>query len=146
VSSTRVVVEVQNDLSKATQERESGKTPNIKKLDDRTMIEALTEVTTSFASSELKGVIVLERGYSDKTEEAWVVVGISDKTIKAARDVKTMGAEPRVDKKTEESDALGRQPSEVRRARCYGRSSPACLFGSSSSDCSQLSPISYGRG
>jgi hypothetical protein len=32
------------------------------------------------ASGYLQGVIVLEKGYSDKTDEAWVVVGISDKT------------------------------------------------------------------
>ena len=112
VSSTRVVAEVQNDLSKATQERETGKSASVKKVDDRTMVETLTEVTTSFASGQLKGVIILEKGYSDKTDEAWVVVGISDKTIKAARDVKTMGAEPRPEKS---GDALGLQPSEIRR-------------------------------
>lgn len=36
VSSTRVVAEVQNDLNKATQEREFGKSPNVKKVDERT--------------------------------------------------------------------------------------------------------------
>ena len=34
------------------------------------MMEALVEVTTSFTSGHLKGVIVLEMGYSDKTDEA----------------------------------------------------------------------------
>jgi hypothetical protein len=84
VSSTRVVAEVQNDLNRATQDRETGKGATVKKVDDRTMVEALTEVTTSFASGHLRGVIVLEKGYDDEIEQAWVVVGISDKTIRAA--------------------------------------------------------------
>ena len=126
VASARVVTEVQNDLDKATKERESGKNPNVKKVDDRTLIETLTEVTSSFASGQLKGVIVLENGYDDKTEEAWVVVGISDKTIKAARDIKQMGQEQQNSGQTGSSpqnsgqiggsDGLGRQPSEVRRS------------------------------
>ena len=89
--------------------------PHVRKVDDRTMVEALTEVTTSFASGQLKGVIILEKGYDDKTEEAWVVVGISDKTIRAARDVKNMGKEQGPEKTGGSSDALGRQPSETRR-------------------------------
>jgi hypothetical protein len=54
ISSTRVIGEVQNDLNKATQQRESGNAPNVKKVDKRTMIEGLTEVTTSFASGQLR--------------------------------------------------------------------------------------------
>jgi hypothetical protein len=58
----------------------------------------------------------LEKGYSDKTDEAWVVVGISDKTIKAARGVKTMGQEPKPHS-TGGPDELGNQPSETRRTK-----------------------------
>jgi len=118
VSSTRVVTEVQNDLSRATQERESGKRPSIQKQDQRVMMETLTEVTASFASGHLKGVIILEKGYSDKTDEAWVVVGISDKTIKATREVAGMGEERparRVGPDELRGDGVGRQPSGVRR-------------------------------
>lgn len=114
-SSARIITEVDNDLQKATQERETDKKPNVKKLNERTMIETLTEVTTSFASGHLKGVIVLEKGYSDKTEEAWVVVGISEKTIKAARGVKEMGQEQRPGI-APGADQLGKQPSEIRRS------------------------------
>ena len=114
VSSTRIVGEVQTDLNEATQERGTGEKPNVKKLDKRMMIEALTEVTTSFASGHLKGVIVLEKGYSDKRDEAWVVVGISDKTIKAAQGVKAMGQEPKPGN-TGSNEELGKQPSETRR-------------------------------
>jgi hypothetical protein len=116
VASTRIVAEVQNDLNTATQERESGKAPVVKKLDNRTMVEALTEVTASFASGRLRGVVVLEKGYSDKTDEAWVVVGISDSSIKAARDVQNMGREQQSPPASSALDSLGRQPSEVRRS------------------------------
>lgn len=115
VSSTRVATEMQNDLNHATQERETGAKPTVKKVDQRTMLESLTEITTSFASGKLKGVIVLEKGYDDKTDEAWVVVGISDKTIRAARDVRNMGQEERP-AQSAGSDQLGKQPSEVRRS------------------------------
>src|SRR5262245_60504784 len=64
ITSTRTVGEVLNDLNRATQERETGKSPSVKKVDDRTMVESLAEVTASFASGQLKGVIVLEKGYS----------------------------------------------------------------------------------
>jgi hypothetical protein len=119
VSSTRVVTEVQHDLYRTTQERESGKKPSVQKQDQRTMMEALTEVTASFASGHLKGVIVLEKGYSDKTDEAWVVVGISDKTIRATRDVTGMGQERPARRvgPDELPDGVGRQPSEERRTR-----------------------------
>jgi hypothetical protein len=73
VSSARLVTEVQNDVNKAVQQRETGGAAHVKKVEDRTVIETLTEVTSSFASGNLKGVIVLEKGYDEKTEEAWVV-------------------------------------------------------------------------
>jgi len=81
-------------------------------LDSRRFIPDLSESETT--SGQLKGVIVLEKGYSDKTDEAWVVVGISHKTIKAAHDVKAMEAEPKPSN-SGGSDTLGRQPSEDRR-------------------------------
>jgi hypothetical protein len=115
VASGRIIGEVQYDLNRAIQNRESGEKPKVKKLDDRTMVEALTEVTTSFASGHLKGVIVLEKGYSDKTDEAWVIVGISEKTIKAARRITEMGREQHDD--SGGSDNLGKQPSETRRTQ-----------------------------
>ncbi|MET4153514.1 hypothetical protein ABIC06_005239 [Bradyrhizobium sp. RT7b] len=115
VSSTRVTTEMQNDFNHATQERKTGEKATVQKVDQRVMMESLTEVTTSFASGKLRGVIVLERGYDDKTDEAWVVVGISDKTIKAASGVKAMSDE-RKPVKTDGPDGLGKQPSEVRRS------------------------------
>ncbi|MCK1541618.1 hypothetical protein IVB12_06395 [Bradyrhizobium sp. 179] len=115
VSTTRVTTEMQNDLNQATQERQTGAKANVKKVDQRIMIESLTEVTTSFAAGKLRGVIVLEKGYDDKTEEAWVVVGISDKTIKAASGVKAMSEEQK-SAAPNGADGLGKQPSEVKRS------------------------------
>jgi hypothetical protein len=115
VSSTRVVTEVQADLNRATQERQTGSGAIVRKVDQRTLVEALTEVTASFATGKLSGVIVLEKGYDDKTQEAWVVVGISQKTIKAARDVQDTIADPNAGNRGA-PDSMGRQPSEIRRS------------------------------
>lgn len=115
-ASTRVVTEFQSDLNKATQERKSGTPAVIRKTDERTLVEALTEVTASFSSGTLRGLIVLERGYDEKAEEAWVVVGYSEKTIKAARAAQKMISNPEKPNNRTESDGLKRQPSEVRKS------------------------------
>lgn len=117
VASNRVVTEVEADLGKATQERQAGDT-QVKKVDQRTLLTSLTEVSGSYASGELRGVIVLEKGYDEKTGEAWAVVGISDKTIRAARAVKDMNKPKAPDKKagpSQPGNALGLQGGEVRR-------------------------------
>jgi hypothetical protein len=115
VASTRVVAEVQSDINKATQQRSSGNPSAVHKTDERTLIETLTEVTASFAAGTLRGVIVLEKGYNDKAEEAWVVVGISEKTLKAASATKRMIDGPN-SVNSDGSNSLGTQPSEVRRS------------------------------
>jgi len=120
VASTRVVTEVQSDLNKATQERQSGTAAIVKKTDQRTLVEALSEVTASFAAGNLKGVIVLEKGYDDKAQEAWVMVGISEKTIRAARAVQKMTNDPKATSDSDrrgEGDSIGTQPGEVRRSK-----------------------------
>lgn len=116
-SSTRIVAEVQSDLNKATQHRETGKEATVKKVDERTIMESLTEVTTSFATGSLRGVIVLERGYDEKMQEAWVTVGISNKTIAAARGVQSMVNDPPTAKRTGESSEVGLQSGEVRKSK-----------------------------
>ncbi|MBF0108782.1 MAG: hypothetical protein HQL76_06365 [Magnetococcales bacterium] len=121
VGSNRIVTEVENDINKATQERQSGANATVRKMDERTLISNLTEVTTSFAAGKLSGVIILERGYEEKMQEAWVVVGISQKTINSARSVSQMtsggASAPQVDQpsaKRSENDP-GHQGSEIRR-------------------------------
>lgn len=115
VTSNRLVTEVEADLNKATQERQTGTAAKVTKVDQRTLVTALAEVTGSFAAGQLKGVIVLEKGYDEKTHEAWVVVGISDKTIKAAQGVQRMLTDSPGDPHVG-SDSTGTQPSEVRKS------------------------------
>jgi hypothetical protein len=116
-ASTRIVAEVQTDINKATQNRETGEKTTVKKSDERVLIESLTEITASFAAGTLRGVIVLEKGYDEKTQEAWVVVGISDKTLNASRGVNNMLEGKKTDSKNSTTGESGieKQPSEVRR-------------------------------
>lgn len=116
-SSTRVVAEVQSDVNKATQNRETGRDASVKKVDERVILESLTEVTTSFASGKLRGVIVLERGYDEKLEEAWATVGISDKTIAAARAVQSMIEDAPQSAPKNTSSGISLQGDEVRRTK-----------------------------
>lgn len=113
VASTRVVAEVQADVSKATQLRGTGSAAKVGKIDERTSIQSLTEVTASFAAGTLRGVIVLEKGFNEKSDEAWIVVGISEKTIGAAQDIREMTSSPRQSGEIRDSTA---QPSEIRRS------------------------------
>lgn len=115
IASTRVVTEIQNDINKATQERQTGTKATVTKIDSRTVVENLTEVTASFAAGKLTGVIVLENGYDEKTQEAWVVVGMSEKTINAARAVQRMNTNPKAENRTG-PDSMGMQPSETRKS------------------------------
>lgn len=114
VTSNRLVTEIATDLNKMTQERQTGMAATVKKVDQRELVTNLTEVTGSFAAGKLKGVIILEKGYNDKTEEAWVVVGISDKTIAAANAIQKMLTDP--PSKTGQGD-LKTQPSELRKSK-----------------------------
>lgn len=114
VSSTRVVTEIQNDISTASQRRETGSEAQVVKQDERLMIENLTEVTTSFAKGNLRGVVVLESGYDEALEEAWVVVGISQKTIAASLGVEQMLQEQPA-AASPGPDGIAEQESEVRK-------------------------------
>jgi len=116
VASARVVTEIQNDLNKATQERATESKATITKTDTRTVIENLTEITSSIAAATLRGVVILEEGYDDNTKEAWVVVGISNKTVDAARATQRMIDSPAPgNRSNSDNSSLGMQPSEVRR-------------------------------
>lgn len=84
VASARVVAEVQNDMNQSTRTRGTNQDDNIQKTSQRQMVESLSEVTSSVSAGKLRGVIVLERGYDQKEEVAWVKVGISKKSMGAA--------------------------------------------------------------
>ncbi len=85
VASARVVAEIQNDMNQTVSTKDTGKASAITKTSQRQMIESLSEVTSSAAAGKLRGVIVLERGYDEKEEIAWVKVGISQKTMNASQ-------------------------------------------------------------
>lgn len=116
-TTTRIIAELQSDINRATQHRQTGRTTSVKKVDDRTVLESLVEVTTSFASGTLRGVVVLERGYDDSLDEAWVVVGISEKTIAAARGAENMVNNPREPGASPTSSSMGEQQSESRKSK-----------------------------
>jgi len=85
VTSGRMVAEIQNDMNQSTQEQVGDNKGSIEKTKQRTLIENLTELTGSVASGNLQGVIVLERGYDEPREEVWVKVGLSRRSMGAAR-------------------------------------------------------------
>lgn len=115
VTSTRVIAEVQSDINRATQTRETGQAAHVRKVDERVIMESLTEVTSSYASGNLRGVIVLERGYDETLQEAWVVVGISDKTIAAARGMQQIISDSPRATPGEGNSGISVQRSEVRK-------------------------------
>ncbi len=115
VAASRIVAEIQVDVNKATQERQKG-SATLRKVDERTLTESLTEITGSFAAGTLRGVIVLEKGYDDKAGEAWVAVGVSEKTIRASRGIENMTRNSAPEGAREVPGRLG-QPGEVRRSR-----------------------------
>ena len=88
VASARVVAEVQNDMSQAPRTQGTKQDENIQKTSQRQMLECSSKVTSSAAAGKLSGVIILERGYDQKEELAWVKVGISKKTMGAAGGLK----------------------------------------------------------
>lgn len=116
VTSTRVITEIQSDINRATQTRETGQDAHVLKVDERVIMESLTEVTSSYASGNLRGVIVLERGFDEGLEEVWVVVGISDRTISAARGMQNVISDSPRTTSGEGTSGISVQPSEVRRS------------------------------
>lgn len=89
VTTGRVVDEVNQEMETAARNR-SGVGENWSLQNTRNYTQSLREFVSSVASGNLRGVIVLERGYDETLEEAWVVVGISANTINAAQGVQDM--------------------------------------------------------
>jgi len=92
----------------------------------RALATSLSEVLRSYSSSNLRGVMVLESGYDETSEEAWVKVGISKASIAMAGDAKAFVAGSRVDSAgtaqsqgshNDQYKAVVAQPSEVRNGR-----------------------------
>lgn len=119
-SSERLVTQVDTDTDTAIRTRsEAGDA--ISKETKRMMISTLTQITRSFASNDLRGVILLEKGYDQKKEEAWVKVGISRKTMNAAQSLSNAISSPSTGSPTDSVSNTGssgdlRQGSEIRKS------------------------------
>ena len=121
VATARVVTEVDNDLQKATRTQGTGAQDTISKTTQRTLVENLTEITSSAAAGRLRGVIVLERGYNQKEELAWVQVGVSKKTIATSGALKdALNSDPSADTlsgQSQQGNGLRLPSSEVQRSK-----------------------------
>lgn len=123
VATGRVVSEVEATLSETIQQN-SGTAESVSSVDQRAVTESLTELSSSFSTGTLRGVVVLESGYDKEAQEAWVVVGVSEKTLKAAGAAKGMiesteepaGAEQVVGGDAGEAQEQEGVPSQVRRS------------------------------
>lgn len=120
VTSGRVVKEVQDTLSRTDQQSGTGG-ERVTTTDQRAIGESVTEMTGSFSSGTLTGVVVLENGYDEKEKEAWVAVGVSRKSMAAAQS--TQGA---INQSLEQSkpgvpDGPAPSPSQLDRAGSYTR-------------------------
>ena len=113
VISGRVVTEVDATLSRSVQQ--SGANGNsLTTTDQRSLVQGLSEFTGSVSTGVLRGVIVLETGFDPNEKEAWVVAGVSDKTMAAAHaahDMMTNPDVPRAPVAGPSQDALGAAPN-----------------------------------
>jgi hypothetical protein len=85
----QTTTQVDNDMSKSNRDVTDGK-EIISKNITRTIVENVTKFSGSFSNGVISGVIVLERGYDDKKESAYATMGVSAKSISAARGLSDM--------------------------------------------------------
>ena len=121
VISGRAVSEVDATMSQSV-EKTGTAIDGISTADQRNVVQGLTEFTASISTGTLNGVIVLESGYDSKAKEAWVVVGVSDKTIAASRSAHDMMVSPSARTSFPSATGAARDPApdapaEVRRNR-----------------------------
>ncbi len=88
VSTETVASEMETTGSTTTSRKGTG-ADGISKEAQRKLATSLTEVMRSYSKGTLRGVTVLEVGYDEKREEAWVRVGVSQETMGIARSVQT---------------------------------------------------------
>ena len=84
----------------------------------RVLATSLSEVLRSYSSSTLRGVMVLESGYEEASEEAWVKVGISRGSLamaSAARSDMTAGGQTLTGAQAAGAGQVVTQPTEVRK-------------------------------
>lgn len=81
VSSGRLVAEVQADFESSSRVIDNDNSDVTSRQIKRKALESLTELTASYASGGLRGVVVLEKGVDKNAGEVWTKVGISKTSI-----------------------------------------------------------------
>ena len=79
VTSERLVEEVSKESQTALRNQAGGKEA-VSRTTQREMVESIREFTRSYSEGTLRGVTVLEQGYDERAEEAWVKIGLSRRT------------------------------------------------------------------
>lgn len=122
VSQSRTIDQVDREIEAARREfAAQGET--LSRSSTREMTDSLREVTRSHAAGTLRGIVVLEQGYNEQREEAWVRVGLSDRTMAAAASARSAldpaGDQIGRDRRTKPAGPAKagptRQPTEVTR-------------------------------
>jgi hypothetical protein len=116
VESNRLVEEMESTVANTKSTKGMGDKDGTVKTAERKMVESVKEFTRSYASGNLKGVTVIEAGYDEKKEEAWVKVGLSKTMMGIAKQLDDELKGKQTDGETGASDKKGitSQPSEVR--------------------------------
>ncbi len=115
VESNRIVEEMESTVANTKSTKGTADKDGTVRTAERTMVESVKEFTRSYASGTLKGVTVIEVGYDEKKEEAWVKVGLSKAMMGIAKQLGDGLNGKQTDGGTKASDKSGitSQPSEV---------------------------------
>lgn len=117
MSAETIVSEIEAATQVSTRQQGSGG-ESFEKDSQRVLATSLSEVLRSYSSSTLRGVMVLESGYDETSEEAWVKVGISRGSIamaSSASGAMTGGNQTGQGQKTGVAGQVRTQPTEVRK-------------------------------
>lgn len=88
VSSSTFVAEVSADIERSSAKSGSDGEVSLSSEASSNMLTSLTELNGSASRGTLRGVIRLEEGYDASTGEAWVKVGLSNRTMRVAGSVR----------------------------------------------------------
>lgn len=117
MSAETIVSEMEAATQVSTRQQGSGG-ESFDKDSQRVLATSLSEVLRSYSSSTLRGVMVLESGYDEASEEAWVKVGISRGSIamaSAASSAMTAANPTAQGQQTGGAGQVRTQPTEVRK-------------------------------
>lgn len=118
IATATLTSEVSNDIEQSSASSADGSGIQFSSTASSQMMTSLGEFTSSFSTGKLRGVIRLEEGYETATNEAWVKVGFSNRTMRAAtavRDAVVRDGEEPLDANGEPIDDLSnKQRSHIK--------------------------------